>query len=66
MTSINFEIKSYNQEKIIDIAKNNLDWQVRRVAVEHIKDESVLMNIVNFELTSAVAIKAMHMCVWHV
>ena len=51
--------KSYNQEKIIDIAKNDLDWHVRQTAVENIDDENVLKDIANNELTSAVAIKAM-------
>ena len=51
--------KSNNQEEIVDIAINDLDWQVRRVAVEHIDDENILKDIVNCELTSAVAIKAM-------
>ena len=51
--------RSYNQEKIVDIAKNDLNWHVRLAAAEHIDDESVLKDIVNNELTSAVAIKAM-------
>ena len=59
MTLRDIEIESFNQEEIIDIAKKDIDWQVRRVAVEHIKDENVLKDIVNNELTSAVAIKAM-------
>lgn len=63
MTSNNDKIDSIiklnNQEKIIDIAKNDMDWRVRRVAVEHIDSENVLKDIVNCELTSPVAIKAM-------
>lgn len=51
--------KSYNQEKIADIAKNDPDWHVRIVAVEHVNNENVLKEIVNTELTSSVAIKAM-------
>lgn len=51
--------KSNNPEEIADIAKNDLDWHVRRVAAEHIEDENVLKYIVNCELTSAVSIKAM-------
>ena len=51
--------RSYNQEKIIDIAKNDSDWHVRLTAVENINDENILKDIVNNELTSAVAIKAM-------
>lgn len=51
--------KSNNQEEVIDTAKNDFDWQVRRVAVERIHDENVLKDIVNNDLTSAVAIKAM-------
>ena len=53
------QIKSYNQEKIIDIAKNDPNWHVRLVAVENIGDENVLKDIVKDELTSAVAVKAM-------
>lgn len=56
---INSIEKSNNQEKIIDFAKTDVDWQVRRVAAEHIHDEKILKDIVNCELTSAVAIKAM-------
>lgn len=49
----------YNQEKIIDIAKNDLDWHVRIVAVENICDENALKEILSSELTSSVAVKAM-------
>ena len=52
-------IKSFNQEKIIDIAKNDPNWHVRLVAVENIDDENVLKGIVKDELASAVAVKAM-------
>ena len=51
--------RSYNQEKIIDIAKNDIDWHVRLAAVEKIDDENVLRDILKNELTSSVAIKAM-------
>lgn len=51
--------RSYNQEKIIDMAKNDPDWQVRLAAVENIQDENVLKGILEEELTPAVAIKAM-------
>lgn len=51
--------QSYNQEKIIDIAQNDLNWHVRLVAVENIDDENILKDIANNDLTSAVAIKAM-------
>ena len=58
--NVNIElIKSYNQEKIIDMAKNEPDWHVRLVAVENIRDEKALKDILKDELTSAVAIKAM-------
>ena len=53
------QIKSYNQEKIIDMAKNDPNWHVRLVAVENIDDENVLKDILKDELTSAVAVKAM-------
>lgn len=52
-------IKSYSNEKIIDLAKNDPDWHVRLVAVENIDDETILKDILNVELTSAVAVKAM-------
>lgn len=52
-------IKSFNQEKIIDIAKNDPNWHVRLEAVENIDDENVLKGIVKDELASAVAVKAM-------
>ena len=42
-------IKSYNQEKIIDIAKNDPNWHVRLEAVENIHDESVLKDILKDE-----------------
>ena len=51
--------RSYNQEKIIDIAQNDLNWHVRLAAVENIDDENILKDIANNDLTSAVAIKAM-------
>lgn len=51
--------KSYNQEKIIETAKNDVDWNVRLAAVENIDNENVLKDIVSTELISAVAIKAM-------
>lgn len=51
--------QSYNQEKIIDIAQNDLNWHVRLAAVENIDDENILKDIANNDLTSAVAIKAM-------
>lgn len=50
---------SYNQEEIMDIAKNDPDWNVRLVAVENIHDENVLKEILKYELTSTVAVKAM-------
>lgn len=56
---INLIKRSYNQEKIVDIAKNDLNWHVRLAAVEKIDDENILKEIVNDELTSAVAVKAM-------
>lgn len=63
MTSKDAKIESVrnssNQDEVIYTAKNDIDWQVRRVAVEKINDENVLKDIVNDELTSAVAIKAM-------
>ena len=63
MTSRDAKIESVrnssNQDEVIYTAKNDIDWQVRRVAVEKINDENVLKDIVNEELTSAVAIKAM-------
>lgn len=63
MTSRDAKIESVrnssNQDEVIYTAKNDIDWQVRRVAVEKINDENVLKDIVNDELTSAVAIKAM-------
>lgn len=59
-SSTGFElIESYDQEKIIDMAKSDPDWHVRLAAVEYIDDESILKEIVNNELTSAVAVKAM-------
>lgn len=51
--------KSYNQEKIIDTAKNDVDWNVRLAAVENIDNENALKDIVSAELISAVTIKAM-------
>lgn len=51
--------KSYNQEKIIETAKNDVDWNVRLAAVENIDNEYALKDIVSAELISAVAIKAM-------
>lgn len=51
--------RPYNQEELVDMAKNDPDWHVRLTAVENIDDENVLKEIVNNELTSAVAIKAM-------
>ena len=51
--------QSYNQEKIVDIAQNDLNWHVRLAAVENIDDENILKDIANNDLTSAVAIKAM-------
>lgn len=51
--------KSYNQEKIIDTAKNDVDWHVRLAAVENIDNENALKDIVSAELISAVTIKAM-------
>jgi len=63
MTSRDAKIESVrnssNQDEVIYTAKNDIDWQVRRLAVEKINDENVLKDIVNDELTSAVAIKAM-------
>lgn len=63
MTSRDAKIESVrsssNQDEVIYTAKNDIDWQVRRLAVEKINDENVLKDIVNEELTSAVAIKAM-------
>lgn len=60
--NVNIEpIKSYNQEKIIDIAKNDPNWHVRLGAVENIHDENVLKDILKDELTSAVAVKAMEL-----
>lgn len=56
---IDFIRNSNDQDKIIDMAKNDLDWHVRRAAVENIDDEIVLKDIVSNELTSAVSIKAM-------
>lgn len=51
--------RSYNQEKIVNIAQNNPNWHVRLAAVENIDDENILKDIANNDLTSAVAIKAM-------
>lgn len=63
MTSRDAKIESVrnssNQDEVIYTAKNDIDWQVRRLAVEKVNDENVLKDIVNDELTSAVAIKAM-------
>lgn len=51
--------RSYNQEKIIHIAKNDPNRHIRQAAVENINDENALKEIVGSELTSHVAIKAM-------
>lgn len=51
--------RSYNQERIADIARCDPVWQVRLAAVENIEDESILKDILYHELTSKVAVKAM-------
>lgn len=51
-------IKSNNQEKLVELAKNSSDWHIRRDAVSFIDDEEILKDILNTDLVSAVCIKA--------
>lgn len=51
--------RSANQEMIIDLARNDEKWNIRRTAVEYIEDEDILKEILNEEYVTAVCITAM-------
>ena len=51
--------RSNNQEKIIDVARNDSDWHVRLFAVAYIEDEEVLKDILVNDSIQFVSIKAM-------
>lgn len=51
--------RSDNQEKIIDVARNDSDWHVRLFAVAYIEDEEVLKDILVNDSIQFVSIKAM-------